>query len=542
MESTNRKYLIVVLKYLWLVILAAGITGAGTYYLRSHQQAYYSSHVRIFIGNAIASPDPSIQQITTGAALAVTYTQLITYDVLDTVINDLNLPMTPRDLSGAVSASVVPDTPILDIGVTYSDPDMAAEIANEIAKVLIASSPSDLTDAQQESMTSLRSQIDDVQKQIDITSVQAQQLHDRLSATSETEDPETFQRLTDEYNNQVNQLNSAHGILAQLSASFLQLANRANQLEIIDMARPEPTAIGLKPMIVGAAGAVVGALIAVAGLLYLEYSNTSLRDVTEIEDLLGLPILGEITNTNKIRRNKETYLVSATYPKSRVAEEFRNFRINLLSAHKDSLSDSSLNIFVVTSPEARVGKSFVVANLAVSMAAAGLRVLLIDADLRRSSQNEVFGVANLLGLTGLLDPKSAPVFSQSVFNPPENIMQETTIPGLMIMTSGSSTMELSELLGSPEITRFIENLEKQDRFDVILIDTPPCLVVSDASAVALATSASIVLVVQAGRTHRDAAQKACTQFEQIGVDVDGVVVNRSHKRTKEYGRSRYFRV
>ncbi len=537
MESTNRKYLIVVVKYLWLVILAAVVTGAGTYYLRSHQQAYYSSHVRIFIGNAIASPDPSIQQITTGAALAVTYTQLITYDVLDTVISNLGLDTTPRELSSTVSASVVSETPILDIGVTYPDPDQAAEIANEIAKVLIASSPSDLTDAQQESMTSLRAQIDDVQKQVDVTSVQAQQLHDRLSATSETENPSTYERLNNEYNNQVDQLNSARAILAQLSQSFLQLANRANQLEIIDMARPEPIAIGLKPTIVGAAGAVVGALLAIAGLLYFEYSNTALRDVSEIEDLLGLPILGEITNTNKIRRNKQTYLVSVAYPKSRIAEEFRNLRINLLSAHKALLSNSSLSVFVITSAEARVGKSFVASNLAVSMAAAGVRVLLIDADLRRSSQDEVFGVANVTGLTGVLNLRATDTSESS-----NDLVQDTEIPGLRLMSSGSSTMESSELLGSPNITQFIKSLEAEDKFDVVLIDTPPCLVVSDASAVALATSASVLLVVQAGRTHRDAAQKACTQFGQIGVNIDGIVVNRSRTRTKEYGKSRYFRI
>ena len=537
MESINRKYVKVIIKYLWLVILATVVTGAGTYYLRSHQQEYYSSHVRILIGNIIASPDPSIQQINTGAALAVTYTQLITYDVLDTVIKNLDLETTPRELSTAVSPSVVANTPILDIGVTYTDPDGAAEIANEIARVMIAISPSDLTDAQQESMASLRSQMDDVQRQIDVTSRQAQKLYDQLSTMSETDDPTTFERLTADYNHQVDQLNSSHATLAQLSASFLQLASRANQLEIVESARPEPTPIGLRPVIVGAAGAVVGALLSIAGLLYFEYSNTSLREGTEIEELLGLPVLGEIANTNKVRRNKETYLVTAAFPKSRIAEEFRNFRINLLSLPKELLSDPARSVFVVTSAEARVGKSFVSSNLAVSMAAAGMRVLLIDADLRRSSLDEVFGVSNLIGLATLLDLKPSPVFS-----PPENIIQETSIPGLMVMASGSSTMDSSEMLGSQGLTRYIKSLQSQKKFDVILIDTPPCLVVSDASAVALATDASVVLVVQAGRTHRDAAQKACTQFEQIGVEVGGIVVNRNRKRAPEYGKNRYFRL
>lgn len=546
MESTNSKYLKVVVKYLWLVVLAAAITGATTYFLRSRQQTFYSSHVRIFIGNVISSPDPSIQQINTGAALAVTYTQLITFDVLDTVIKNLDLPTTPRDLESAVSPSVVPETPILDIGVTYNDPDTAATIANEIARVLIESSPSELTDAQQESMDSLRTQMDEVQRQIDVTNRQAEQTYDRLSATSESEDPEAFGRLTTEYNRLVDQLNSSRAILAQLSQSFLQLANRTNRLEIIESARSEPNPIGLRPTIVGAAGAVVGALLAVGALLYFEYSNASLRENEDVSELLGLPILGEITNTNKIKRSKETYLVTSAFPKSRIAEEFRNLRINLLSAQKElkeGEEGESSGVFVVTSAEARVGKSFVSSNLAVSLAAAGLRVLLIDADLRRASLDQVFGLGNLIGLTVLVNlvPGKIRGAKGRVFSP-DDVIQKTRIPGLMVLTSGDSPMHTTELLGSQDMTRFVKGLQEQNKFDVILIDTPPCLIVSDASAVALATDASVVMVVEAGRTRRDAAQKACAQFEQIGVHINGVVVNRRRQQQQDYGKSNYYKI
>ncbi|MBK8019897.1 MAG: polysaccharide biosynthesis tyrosine autokinase [Chloroflexi bacterium] len=543
MDSSTNKYLKAVLKYLWLVILAAAVAGAATYFLRSRQQAYYASHVRIFIGSVITSPDPSIQQINTGAALALTYAQLITFDVMDTVRTNLSLPITTQELSYTVSASVVPETPILQISVTYTTPEAAAEIANEIAQVLIESSPSELTDAQQESLDSLRAQIDDVNRQIDLTNRQAEDAYSRLNAATEDADEEQIVALTAEYNRSVDQLNSSRAILAQLSQSFLLLANRTNRLEIIEAARPEPEPIGLRPMVVGAAGAVVGAMLAVAGILFLEFSNTSVRTVEDVDDLIDVPVLGSITNTVKIKRNKPSYLVTTAFPRARVTEDFRNVRINLLSTRKELGQDARCSVFLMTSAESRAGKTFITTNLAVSMAMSGMRVLLIDADLHRSTVDQVFELNNHIGLSTLISNANPekPQNNKGRKTTPEQALQKTKINGLMVMTSGESPTHSTEILGSQEMAHLVKELQQRNQFDVILIDTPPCLVLADASAVAVATAASVVLVVELGRTRRDAALKAHAQFEQIGSEISGVIVNRNREFRQPYGKTDYYR-
>ena len=111
---------------------------------------------------------------------------------------------------------------------------------------------------------------------------------------------------------------------------------------------------------------------------------------------------------------------------------------------------------------------------------------------------------------------------------------------LWVLTSAQTPARPTELLGSDGLIKLIDTLCLEYGFEAIVIDTPPCLTVSDASALAVATSASTVLVVHAGHTTRDAATKAKEQFEQLGVDIAGVVLNRSRVKEKYYSDPDYY--
>ena len=545
MEAIQGKYVKIVLKYLWLVILAAVVAGGATYLFRSRQQLFYQSSARIFIGSSISSPDPSIQQLDTGARLAETYAQLLTYDMLSQTVKTLNLPITPDELKSAVSTDVVPNTPILVVQVTYRDPEMAATIANQIAQSLVKSSPTSLTAEQQSRLTSLQTQIDDIENQISTTHAQADAALVKLNAAvaannaqAVPNDPavaaanaQAVANNASEYNRLVDQLNSARSILAQLSSSVLLLSDRTNKLDIVEQARPQPRPVGLSPIIVGLAGAVVGAILSISGLIYLEYSNTTLRTSEDIGEGFAVPVLGKVSSTNKVKRTKATYLVVDKFPKSRIAEEYRNLWINLRSQGRNR----PRQVYIVTSPHPREGKSFTTVNLGISIASSGMRVLIIDADLRRPVMDEIFKLPNIAGLTSLL--------SEEQFDPShivehlDSIVQLTHIPGLWVLPSGPSPEHPTELLGSEGMAKLVDVLQMKYEFDVILFDTPPCLAVSDTSALALAISAPIVFIVQSGRTRQVAARKAKEQFAQIGAEIEGIVMNRNRVREQSYSYS-----
>lgn len=540
MDAANNKYVKVVIKYLWLVVLAAVVAGAGAYLLRSRQQAYYQSEARLFVGSSVFSPNPGNDDVRIPAQLAQTFTQLITYDVLQQTIDTLSLDTTPEQLGSAVNASAIPDQPIIVISVTYPDPELAAAIANEVATTLIEASPANLTEDEQNRLDSMRQDIEEIEQQIDVSNAQAVLLLERINAATALDDTEEVERLSVEYNRLIDQLNSARATLTQMNNAFLTLVNQTSRIRRLEDARPNPNPVGLRPIIVGGAGAVVGALLAMAALLYFEFSNTTLRTSDEVAEALDQPVLSIVSNTNKIRRrNKPTYLVTERYPDSRVAEEFRNARLNLLSQSRDGIPAKARSIFVVTSVESQAGKSFITANLAVSMAVSGLRVLLIDGDLRRPVAHEVFQLQNTVGLTNLIDPA---LNGTSGSNHIRTAVQQTQVPHLFVLTAGPAPVRPTELLGSQAMAKLINTLFAEHQFDAIIIDTPPCLVVSDASAVAVTTGASVVLIVEAGRTKHTSLRRASALFDQLGVDLQGVILNRSRVREKIYAKSSYYRL
>jgi len=201
---------------------------------------------------------------------------------------------------------------------------------------------------------------------------------------------------------------------------------------------------------------------------------------------------------------------------------------------------------VITSPGPSEGKSVTVANLAVTMAMAGLRVLLVDADLRRPRIHEAFGLKNEVGLSTLLsaDPNEiSPDGGRSGL--PQNLLeclQDTEVPGLRVIPSGFVPLNPAEVLGSIAMQHWYEVFRSSKNVDIVLFDTPPCLVVADASVLAAAIKAPVVMVLDAGETRRAAALRAKEQMDQLGIEVKGVVLNAVSAREQgyNYGGSYYY--
>jgi len=201
-------------------------------------------------------------------------------------------------------------------------------------------------------------------------------------------------------------------------------------------------------------------------------------------------------------------LITLTTPRSPISEAYRTLRTNL----EFSSLDKPIKTMVVTSPGPEEGKSTTLANLAVTLARAEKRVILVDCDLRRPSQHEIFGVSNGVGLTTMV------VDDGAMADPP---LQDTEVPGLWLLPSGPLPPNPSELAGSRRMEEIIAVLS--EKADIVLFDAPPIIAVTDAAVLASKVD-GVLLVIRAGGTKRDHAQKAKALLEKVNVHLVGAVL------------------
>ena len=216
--------------------------------------------------------------------------------------------------------------------------------------------------------------------------------------------------------------------------------------------------------------------------------------------------------------DRSSTLITISNPRSPVSEAYRTLRTNL----EFSSLDKPICSMVVTSPAPEEGKSTTLANLAVTLAQAGKRVILVDCDLRRPSLHHIFGARGTVGFTDIMRDDAL------MAKPP---LQETCVPNLFLLTTGTLPPNPSELLASRRMSEVIAAL--QSHADMILFDAPPIIAVTDAAVLASKVDA-VLLVISAGRTKREHAKKARALLEKVNARLIGTVLNNVKGETSMY--------
>ena len=207
--------------------------------------------------------------------------------------------------------------------------------------------------------------------------------------------------------------------------------------------------------------------------------------------------------------DKLDHLITVADPRSPVSEAYRTLRTNL----DFSSLDKPIKTMLVTSAGPEEGKSTVLANLAVTTAQTGRKVILVDCDLRRPSLHDIFGLKNDRGLTTMV------VNDAAIESPP---LQDTGVQGLQLVCSGPLPPNPSELLGSRRMEEIIAAL--LERADVVLFDAPPVVAVTDAAVLSTKVD-GVLLVINAGGTKRDYARAATARLEKVNANLLGAVLN-----------------
>ncbi len=534
-------YIRIFRKSLWL-ILAAAFVGAGVSFILTTQQVpLYSAQVQISIGQYIQDPNPTSSQIYVGQNLVATYQQLVkTRDVLQGVVDALNLDLPPEALRAFITTTVVPSTSLLNIRVTYRDPVLTADIANEVANQLIVHSPTNLTADQQTQVDFAKSQMESLNQQVNDQRALRLQLDQQIAAST---DAAEIQSLRDQESTILSQIKQAVSAIAQFQTSISGFQQRTNALTIVDSAVFPNSAENGRSSSLLLIGGAAGAALAIGVVLLLDYFDDKIRTSEVAAQLLSLPVLGAIPHFGKKKADYGERLLTNYPSMSEMMEAYRRLRTNLVYA----THNTNEKVIVVTSCGPGEGKSVTSANLAATMAFSGMRVLLVDADMRRPVVHEIFGLENSIGLTTLLlvDPKSydnAETQDADIQMPRklDQCLQPTQIPNLKVITSGFIPANPAEILGSALMKRWIEAFRASSNVDVIIFDTPPILMFSDSATLAALTNAGVILVIDGEKTRQSAALKARDQLDQVGVDVKGIVINQVNMRDEVSYYSDYY--
>lgn len=209
-------------------------------------------------------------------------------------------------------------------------------------------------------------------------------------------------------------------------------------------------------------------------------------------------------------------IITEVNPKSPISEAYRSLRTSI----DFSAIDEKVQVIMLTSAGPGEGKSTTATNLAVTYAQSDRKVLVIDADLRKPTMHHTFFKTNRVGLTNIL----------TGMNSPSEVIHNTHIPNLDLLTSGPIPPNPSEILSSKRMEKLLIDLKQT--YDMIVIDTPPALAVTDAQVIASRCD-GVIMVIHSGKVKRDAALKVKANLEYVKARILGVVLNNVDRKSGE---------
>lgn len=522
-----RQYFAVIWKWLWLIVLGTLLAGGTAYLVSRNMTPIYRASTTLLINQA---RNPSLTDYTsliTSERLAKTYAELLTKrPVLEEVASRLGVETEETEeteepggiLPAGISVQPVRDTQLLQVSVESDDPQLAMDIANTLPEVFIAQNAEMQLSRFASSKENLSKQLALIESDMETTQQAIHDLEGSDSAndtstalsTSQAELARLQTTLTQYQNNYASLLQSYEEIrLAEVQAM--------DNIVVAEPAKLPEVPIKPRKLQNTLLAAVVGCMLAVGVAFLIEYLDDTIKTSEDVGQALGLSTLGAITRFHST--DDQDRLITAAHPRSPISEAYRALRTNI----QYSAVDNPLRTLLVTSTNPTEGKTTTVANLGTVMAQAGLSVIVVDSDLRRPALHQYFEVSRNLGLTNALLDK----------NPnPDGYLQATEVENLRVLACGPLPPNPSELLNSQRMRDLIEQLKGET--DVLLLDSPPILAVTDASILANQVD-GVLLVVDAGNTRRGVAQRGKEQLDKVGANVLGAALNKlSHRGAGGY--------
>ncbi len=506
-----REYFLLYWHWIWLIVGIGFIVGLATYYISTQTTSIYSASTLLLVSEPPASRmiDTSQSSIVPSGYMAQTYSQMLTnLPVLQDVVDRLKIQISPLKLKSQISINLIQETQLIRVTVKDTDPARAANIANMLGTVFAEriQNLQDLRFAQSK---------DNLSKQLTEMETQLQEVATQLISAVDQEEKDRLTTRQTQYRQ----------IYATLVSSFEQLRMAEAQAVTI-VVQVDPAVVANTPVnpvepqyIVLAA--LIGMLLTAGVLTVVNLLDDSVRDPESLVNLLNLPILGVISHY----KTAESTLIVRDDPQSTVAEAYRILRTNVQYANRPK------HTILVTSPTPTTGKTTVTANLAVAFSRQGMRTALVDADMRWPRLHQSINGHNRTGLSNCYDQTDLNL---------DGILQQAVQKDLSLLTAGPVPRDPAEMLASKRTAQIIAVLEMQN--DIVLIDSPAFLTVTDAAVLAPLVD-GILIVVRAGRTKLNAVRRMAEALDRQGKKLLGFVINDVNfkdARYRYYFRNYYF--
>lgn len=490
-----RTYLSILWRRKWVIAIAAVVTTifATVATLLTTPTYESATTVRVAtVGSGVADYGGRTDINYTQLLMSTYATILTTGSVRSEIQQELGLNSFP-----VLSAELVPSTELMRIRSEAETPEAARDIASLAAQILIRKSQELYTGNGQSTREILSQQLEQVEAELEA----ARQEYDRLLAES-PEDTDSISAISQSIDLKERTYNS---LLTQYETARVNEALRTNAVSIVEPAFLPREPAHPRHEVNIALGAIVGLVGGVALAFVFENLDTTLYTTRQIEAVTKMSTVGKIPMANeqlKIIRFDNGYQPEL--------EAFRRLRTNILTPDVGNAP----KVLMVTSAERGEGKSTIAANLAVSIAQAGRRVLLVDCDMRLPTIHSIFDQPNKRGLTDVL------VGDLTV----AETMQDSTYQRVQVITTGPIPPNPTELLGSEQMQLLLAEL--REAYDVVILDTPALLSVTDA-AVLVPFVDGVVLVVARTRSRRESVRAVRHQLSTVNAKTVGVVVNRA---------------
>ena len=510
MDVDLRQVLRSVRRWWWLLIAIPALSGGLALLYTTQQEPRYLAEAALEVRTS-ANTDNTYNVLLGSERQAKTYQRLVEEPViLQAAGNQLTPPIDPVTLEEKIRTRVENGTALLIVEVSDTDPDRAATIANAVSAEVVR-----LVAERNEASTAsrygeLQEQIDELTRQINDKRAQVANLEESADAASSGVQAQ-ITNLTED----INRLEATIAAIQQQQGQVLASGGDEVRLFSSAVAPGEPYA---PRMILNVLlGVILGLLLAGGLVLLLEYLDNTVKATVDFGAIVGGPLLATVRNISRLKPGPSQLFV-LNDPKGSAAESIRLLRTNIefASATREMVSIG------VTSPNPGEGKSTIAANLAVALAQAGFVTVLVDADLRRPSQHRVFEITNDRGLSTLLTyPDRSWTWAA----------HETLLPNLSVIPAGPIPPNPADLLSLDRLRQLLA--EMQETVDVIIVDTPPVLVVSDPLIIAAHVD-GMAIVTLGGKTRLDTLRRAAQTLSQSAVRLIGVVVNQQDDKESGY--------
>ncbi len=436
----------------------------------------------------------------TAADVATEVAVMKSQAVANRVALTLNTKQSPDELLSRVTVQSPPDARVLIVQYSSASARDAQKGAQAFADAYLAEKKSKVDAQVQDQVSGLQRSIDGYNAQL------ATATTDLQNATTDSERAAAQVRI----NGINNLLAQTVGKQNEVRSTTVDAGSVLQSAEL--PAKPSGPGVGL----LGAIGLVLGLGLGVVVAFVRERLDEQVRESSDLQEVLDVSVLGTIPRFPERFRSPATALVTVHAPEGAQADAFRRLRAGLLIA----IAENQSQVLAVSSPSSGDGKSTIAANLAVTLAQSGRSVVLISADVRRPTLEQLFDIEP--GTAGLLDVLGGTAtFDEAVKN----------VGRFPVMISGRVHNNPTDLLQSVAMEKLVA--DARSRFDLVIIDTPPVLAVADVLGMVPMVDA-VLLVVSVDQTSEADVANARSELDHAGATILGAVVNRSAETSTRY--------